>query len=119
MKRLIPFFYKNILTNFLAAFLVCLSIADGEEAEHEIIHFDFQVSEVEYDYVDFPVSLIRNNTVSFSSLQRIAEVAFFSVDFRPKSLYLLSEATLNQLSHNLLHPLISNLVKVVICKNAP
>lgn len=119
MKPLFLFFLKRVLTNFLAAFLVCLSIADGEEAEHDIVYSDFQVAEVEFDYVDFPTSLIRNNTVNYASLQRIAEFNSFTVDFSTHYIILLSDARLKRISYTVLHPLISNLVKVVICKNAP
>ena len=119
MKSFLQFLLKNVLTNFLAVFLVCLSIADGEEAEHEIVHPDFQIAAIDFDYVDFPTSLIRNNTVNFSSLQRIADVSPFIIDFSKKVTFPLSDAQLNQISYTLLHPLMSNLVKVVICKNAP
>ncbi|MCC5939488.1 MAG: hypothetical protein JJU34_19575 [Lunatimonas sp.] len=119
MNRFLQFLLKNVLTNFLAVFLVCLSVADGDDADHEFIHQDVQIAEIDYDFVDFPTSLIRNNTVSFSSLQRIADVSPFTIDFSKKISFPLSDAQLNQISHTLLHPLMSNLVKVVICKNAP
>ncbi|WP_209331665.1 hypothetical protein [Lunatimonas salinarum] len=119
MKRFLQFLLKNVLTNFLAIFLVCLSIADGEEWDHEIVYQDTQIAAVDYDYVDFPTSLIRNNTVSYSSLQRIADVSPFTIDFSKKITFPLSEAQLNQLSYTLLHPFLSHLVEVVICKNAP
>lgn len=119
MKLYLLFFLKRIVTNFLAAFLVCLSIADGEEAEHDIIQYDIQVEELEFDYLDFPTSLVRNNSLSFSSLQRIAQLDIFTVEFKNKIIKLLSDARLKQIIQVHLHPVLCNLVKVVICKNAP
>jgi hypothetical protein len=113
------FFIKKILTNFLAAFLVCLSVADGQEAEHEFPHDDFEVAEIQYDYVDFPQSRVRNNTLSYSSIQRIAAYNTFSFEFSNIVPNLFSNSKLNKINQLHTHPLITHLVKVVVCKNAP
>ncbi|WP_158856875.1 hypothetical protein [Lunatibacter salilacus] len=119
MKKSFQFFVKRFLTNFLAAFLVCLSVADGEEAEHDIIHEDFQVAEILYDYVDFPTSLVRNNTVNYSNLQRIADDNSSKFEFGIIARKLFSDSKLKKITQIHSHPHITHLVKMVICKNAP
>lgn len=119
MKIYLRIFCKRFLTNFLAIFLVCLSVADGEKAEHEILHEDYQVVEVIYDYVDFPTSLVRNNTVNYSNLQRIAEDNSSKIDFGKIVRKLFSESNLKKITQIHTHPHISHLVKFIVCKNAP
>ena len=119
MKKGFKLFIKRFLTNFLAAFLVCLSVADGEEAEHDIVHEDFQVAEIIYDYVDFPTSLVRNNTVSYSNLQRIAGDNSAKFEFGTIARRLFSDSKLRKITQIHSHPHIIHLVKVVVCKNAP
>ncbi len=99
--------------------MVCLSVADGEEAEHEILHDGFQIEEIVYDYVDFPTSLVRNNTVNFSKLQRIADDNSTKIEFAKITRKLFSDSNLKKITKIHTHPHIIHLVKVVVCKNAP
>lgn len=119
MRIYLGFFCKRILTNFLALFLVCLSVASGEEVEHEFPHNDIQLSEIEYDFVDFPTSRVRNNAPSYLNLQRIADNNDYKFDFNGLNSRLFSDSLLKKITQIHIHPLILHLVKIVVCKNAP
>lgn len=113
------FFFKKFLTIFLAVFLVFLSVANGHEVKDEFSHDDFQVAEVLYDYVDFHKSRVRNNTLKYSSLQRIADDNSSKFEFGTICRKLFSESRLKKITQIHAHPQITHLVKVVVCKNAP
>lgn len=119
MKKGFQFFIKRFLPNFLAAFLVCLSVADGQEAEYDIVQEEFTVTEILYDYVDFPTSLVRNNTVNYSNLQRIVNDNSDKFEFGKIARRLFSDSKLEKITQIHAHPLIAHLVKLVVCKNAP
>ncbi|MFC4872820.1 hypothetical protein [Negadavirga shengliensis] len=111
--------FKRAFTNFLAVFLVVLCIADGDDAGHEIPHTDIHLSEIDYDYVDFPTSLSRSSNSTILNLQREATIPFFTIVFDSGIRNLFSDSNLNKRRQIHLHPLLTKLTRVVVCKNAP
>jgi hypothetical protein len=118
-KDILTFFLRNIFCNFLALFLIALSIADGEEAVHEIAHVGIHLSEVDHDYVDFPTSLTRKTKNNGAGSDRGALIPFYEVEFSQKQLDIFSTALLRRFQLVHLHPLMVHWIKLVICKNAP
>lgn len=119
VKKILSDLFIRAFTNFLAIFLIVLCIADGEDAGHEIPHPDIHLSEIDYDYVDFPTSLSRSSNSNISSLQRVATIPFFTIVFDSGIHNLFSDSNLNKRKQIHLHPFLSNLTRVVVCKNAP
>ncbi|MCH7414700.1 hypothetical protein MM213_14465 [Belliella sp. R4-6] len=63
---------------FMATFFLLLAVSDGFEKVEESVYVGEFVSELEYDFVDFPTSIIRTQSSSqLSKVQRLVIIKVF------------------------------------------
>ncbi len=108
---------KKWLVNFLALFLLVLSVEEGEDAAHYLPATDIEWSEVDFDYIDFPTSVKRS--VQELKTDRQPQTPFFVIFFDQG----LGRSGLTAvLEEKFVIPgqkVLEVLLEAVICKNAP
>ncbi|MCH7409708.1 hypothetical protein MM239_09905 [Belliella sp. DSM 111904] len=69
--------YIQLLAVMLAVFFISLAVCDGFEVEEEPVYIGEFVDEVDFDYVDFPTSVVRN--LSDSKLDKVQRMELIKV----------------------------------------
>jgi len=80
------FLIRIVLTNLLAIFLLFISIAEVEKSMYNFLSPEFQIGVLDYDYLDFPISLTRAFS-NYSPQKNVLSPTFYLRQIILKSWY--------------------------------